>query len=54
VLVLDGTRKLAEEGFAREWPQKITMSPDVVRQVDERWEKLGLPPLPARDKVAAD
>jgi 4-hydroxy-3-polyprenylbenzoate decarboxylase len=54
VLVLDGTRKLAEEGFAREWPQKITMSPDVVRQVDERWEKLGLPPLPARDPVAAD
>jgi len=54
VLVLDGTRKLAEEGFAREWPQKITMSPDVVRRVDERWEKLGLPPLPARDPVAAD
>lgn len=54
VLVLDGTRKLAEEGFAREWPQKITMSPEVVRRVDERWEKLGLPPLPARDPVAAD
>ncbi|MFZ5992472.1 MAG: menaquinone biosynthesis decarboxylase [Deinococcota bacterium] len=54
VLVLDGTRKLAEEGFTREWPQKITMSPEVVRRVDERWEKLGLPPLPARDPVAAD
>lgn len=54
VLVLDGTRKLAEEGFAREWPQKITMSPEVVQRVDERWEKLGLPPLPARDPVAAD
>ncbi|MER3479974.1 MAG: menaquinone biosynthesis decarboxylase [Meiothermus sp.] len=43
VLVLDGTRKLAEEGFARAWPQKITMSPEVVRRVDERWERLGLP-----------
>ncbi|PZA08139.1 menaquinone biosynthesis decarboxylase [Meiothermus sp. Pnk-1] len=52
VLVLDGTRKLAEEGFARAWPQKITMSPEVVRRVDERWEKLGLPRF--GDAVAAD
>jgi 4-hydroxy-3-polyprenylbenzoate decarboxylase len=43
VLVLDGTRKLPEEGFARRWPQKIVMSPEVVRRVDERWERLGLP-----------
>lgn len=42
VLVLDGTRKLAEEGFARPWPPKIEMDPVVVKQVDERWEKLGL------------
>ncbi|RIH82731.1 3-octaprenyl-4-hydroxybenzoate carboxy-lyase [Calidithermus roseus] len=46
VLVLDGTRKLAEEGFTRRWPQKIVMSPEVVRRVDERWEGLGLPVRP--------
>jgi 4-hydroxy-3-polyprenylbenzoate decarboxylase len=43
VLVLDGTRKLAQEGFARRWPPKIEMSPEMVKQVDERWERLGLP-----------
>ena len=48
VLVLDGTRKLAEEGFARRWPPKIVMSPEIVRRVDERWHALGLPPLPPK------
>ncbi|WP_018466831.1 menaquinone biosynthesis decarboxylase [Calidithermus timidus] len=51
VLVLDGTRKLAEEGFTRRWPPKIVMSPEVVRRVDERWAKLGLPARP-RGEVA--
>jgi 4-hydroxy-3-polyprenylbenzoate decarboxylase len=54
VLVLDGSRKLKEEGFSREWPQKITMHPDIVRRVDERWEeyKLGvpMPPSPTGNK----
>jgi 4-hydroxy-3-polyprenylbenzoate decarboxylase len=52
VLVLDGTRKLAEEGFGRPWPPKIIMSPEVVRQVDERWGKLGLPPMPKAEPVS--
>lgn len=54
VLVLDGTRKLAEEGFARRWPPKIVMSPDTVRRVDERWERLGLPPMLEDEPVATD
>jgi 4-hydroxy-3-polyprenylbenzoate decarboxylase len=45
VLVLDGTRKLAEEGFARRWPPKIVMSPEMVEQVNRRWKSLGLPEL---------
>ncbi|MCX8088554.1 MAG: UbiD family decarboxylase, partial [Meiothermus ruber] len=49
VLVLDGTRKLAEEGFTRRWPPKIVMAPEIVRRVDERWNRLGLPPLPPKD-----
>jgi 4-hydroxy-3-polyprenylbenzoate decarboxylase len=54
VLVLDGSRKIKEEGFSRAWPQKITMHPDVVRRVDARWEeyKLGvpMPPSPTGNK----
>jgi 4-hydroxy-3-polyprenylbenzoate decarboxylase len=54
VLVLDGSRKIKEEGFSRQWPQKITMHPDVVKKVDARWEeyKLGvpMPPSPTGNK----
>jgi 4-hydroxy-3-polyprenylbenzoate decarboxylase len=53
VLVLDGSRKLAEEGFERPWPPKIEMSPEMVKHVDGRWEKLGLPPLPAKQTPVA-
>jgi 4-hydroxy-3-polyprenylbenzoate decarboxylase len=53
VLVLDGTRKLAEEGFARRWPPKIVMSAEIVRRVDERWGRLGLPPLPPQSTPGA-
>ncbi len=52
VLVLDGTRKLAEEGFTRRWPPKIAMAPEVVQRVEERWLRLGLPPLPSKDTEA--
>ncbi len=52
VLVLDGTRKLAEEGFTRRWPPKIVMASEVVRRVEERWSRLGLPPLPSKDTEA--
>ena len=42
VLVLDGSRKIPEEGFTRPWPQKITMHPDMVAQVDRRWDEYQL------------
>ncbi|MFC5849811.1 menaquinone biosynthesis decarboxylase [Deinococcus petrolearius] len=43
LLAWDGARKLPEEGFVREWPPKITMSPEVVRRVDALWHVYGLP-----------
>ncbi|MFC4455168.1 menaquinone biosynthesis decarboxylase [Deinococcus sonorensis] len=46
VLIWDGTRKLREEGFTRDWPQKIVMDPAVVARVDARWHLYGLPGLP--------
>ncbi len=42
VLVLDGTRKLPEEGFTRVWPERIRMDPKVRALVEARWEEYGL------------
>lgn len=38
----DCTRKLPSEGYAREWPNVIEMSPEIVKRIDEIWPKLGL------------
>jgi 4-hydroxy-3-polyprenylbenzoate decarboxylase len=35
VFVMDGTPKLASEGFSRDWPDKITMSAEVKSRVDQ-------------------
>jgi 4-hydroxy-3-polyprenylbenzoate decarboxylase len=40
---LDGTRKLPEEGFTRDWPKLIDMDPEVKRRVDAMWPRLGIP-----------
>jgi 4-hydroxy-3-polyprenylbenzoate decarboxylase len=39
---IDATRKWKEEGFTREWPDEITMAPEVKRRIDELWPELGL------------
>ena len=39
---IDATKKWPDEGYTREWPDVIEMSPEVKRRVDEMWEKLGL------------
>ncbi|BDP40261.1 menaquinone biosynthesis decarboxylase [Deinococcus aetherius] len=46
LLAWDGARKLPEEGFVREWPPKIEMTPEVVRRVDALWHIYGLPGNP--------
>ncbi|WP_027460557.1 menaquinone biosynthesis decarboxylase [Deinococcus murrayi] len=43
LLVWDGARKLPAEGFVREWPPKIEMTPEVQRRVDALWHLYGLP-----------
>jgi 4-hydroxy-3-polyprenylbenzoate decarboxylase len=40
---IDGTRKLAEEGFGRVWPEVIRMDPDVKARIDALWTRLGIP-----------
>ena len=38
----DCTRKLPAEGFNREWPDVITMSPEVKKKIDGLWDSLGI------------
>ncbi|HEV8365312.1 MAG TPA: menaquinone biosynthesis decarboxylase [Gemmatimonadaceae bacterium] len=40
----DATRKWPEEGFTRNWPKRIEMSPEVRAKVDAMWRSLGLEP----------
>ena len=39
---IDATRKWPEEGFTREWPERITMDAETKRRVDEMWGRLGI------------
>jgi len=39
---IDATRKWKEEGFTREWPDKIVMDAETKRRVDEMWSDLGI------------
>ncbi len=39
---IDATRKWPGEGFTREWPEALEMSPEVKARVDARWAELHL------------
>jgi len=39
---IDATKKLPEEGFAREWPPEIEMSAEVKAKIDVLWKELGI------------
>jgi 4-hydroxy-3-polyprenylbenzoate decarboxylase len=39
---VDATRKWPGEGFTREWPDVLKMTPEVKRKVDDLWKKAGL------------
>lgn len=39
---IDATRKLKEEGFMREWPEVIEMSPEIKAKVDKMRDYLGI------------
>jgi hypothetical protein len=41
---MDGTPKLADEGFTRPWPEKMRMSDDVKARVDALEGRIGLGP----------
>ncbi len=39
---IDATRKWVEEGFTREWPDRIVMDPATRERVDAMWGELGI------------
>jgi 4-hydroxy-3-polyprenylbenzoate decarboxylase len=39
---IDATRKWKEEGFTREWPNRIVMDEATKRRVDAMWKELGI------------
>ena len=39
---IDATAKLPEEGYARDWPKPVAMTPEVKARIDDIWEALGL------------
>jgi 4-hydroxy-3-polyprenylbenzoate decarboxylase len=39
---IDATRKWPEEGFTREWPERIEMDAATRRRIDELWPTLGI------------
>ncbi|MGE5894669.1 MAG: menaquinone biosynthesis decarboxylase [bacterium] len=39
---IDATKKWASEGFTRDWPDDIVMSPEIKKLVDGRWKEYGL------------
>ena len=39
---IDATKKWPEEGFTREWPEEIKMTPDIKELVDRRWGEYGI------------
>ncbi len=42
-MIIDATNKWKEEGFDREWPEKIVMSDDIKQMVSEKWGRYGIP-----------
>ncbi|GAB6066137.1 menaquinone biosynthesis decarboxylase [Aquifex pyrophilus] len=41
-MIIDATTKWKEEGYTREWPEVIEMSPEVKKKIDEIWDRLGI------------
>lgn len=41
-LAIDATRKWAEEGQQRHWPDRMVLSEEVWRQIDEKWASFGV------------
>jgi 4-hydroxy-3-polyprenylbenzoate decarboxylase len=52
-MCIDGTRKWAEEGYKREWPEVARQSEAIKGRVDTIWSELGIPSAPPETKRRA-
>ena len=50
---IDATRKGPQEGYHREWPPDIEMSPEIRARVSARWSELGLDDIIATDRFGS-
>ena len=50
---IDATRKGPQEGYHREWPPDIEMSPEIRARVSARWSELGLDDIIAADRFGS-
>ena len=48
---IDATRKGPQEGYHREWPPDIEMSPEIRERVSARWSELGLDSVIGSDRL---
>jgi len=39
---IDATRKIPGEGTIRRWPSPLSMRPDILKRVEQRWRELGI------------
>jgi len=39
---IDATRKIPGEGLVREFPERLTMPPEIEKLVERRWSEYGL------------
>lgn len=46
---IDATRKWSEEGFAREWPDRIAMDAGTKERIDGLWNSLGIRAVPGAE-----
>lgn len=46
IMAIDGTKKTyLLDSFERDWPNVLTMDEEVIREIDQKWETLGLGPF---------
>ncbi len=39
-MLIDATKKTKEEGYAREWPETLSLPKDLVDEVEMKWQAL--------------
>lgn len=41
-MCIDATKKWKEEGYQRDWPEEVIMTPEIKKRINKIWKKLGI------------